>query len=173
MPNSPLRTLLALVLLLASAASRADGFAFRVAEPGFRVSIPGLPQIEMQAHAADAAQPHLRFLGSDGFFTVAIFTPAANAGIKPVECAVAALRSLAARPGVPPLPQIYRAQVDPNTYMALYATRLGVAATLHAHFFSAAGGTHCVEVNVSMVSTSEEDLKLWQANMEKGRIDPE
>lgn len=171
MPHPPCRMLLALVLLLASAAVRAD-FIFDVDAPKFRISIPAFPPVKMEIHPMHAQHPQLRYLGSNGPYSVSVFTPAADAGMGARECALATLRTLAKREGVPPLAQILRTQIGPQTYMAMYATQLGGLAHLHAHYFSAAGGTHCVEVHASMASTSPDELKLWQADMQKASIEP-
>jgi hypothetical protein len=172
MPGLPIRTLLAIFLLLAATASRAGGFVFEVAEPKFRVSIPAFPPVKMEIHPMHAAHPQLRYLGSNGPYSVSVFTPTAAAGMGARECAVATLRSLPAREGVPPLAQILRAQIDPNTFLAMYATSVGGVVHLHAHYFSAAGGTHCVEVHATMASTMPEELELWQAGMQKASIEP-
>jgi hypothetical protein len=172
MPHAPYRALLAMLLLLASATSRAEGFVFEVEAPKFRISIPAFPPVKMDVHPMHEAHPHLRYLGSNGPYTVSVFTPAADAGMGPRECAVATLRTLAKREGVPPLSQILRAQIGPQTYMAMYATQLGGVVQLHAHYFSAAGGTHCVEVHASKGSTTPDDLQAWQADMQKASIEP-
>src|SRR5688572_17364408 len=91
--------LAAAVMLCASLSCHAEGFAFEVASPRFKVSIPGLPQIKMDVHPRNATQPHLRYLGADGPYTVAVFTPAAAAGMTPLECAGATVRTLPGRPG--------------------------------------------------------------------------
>lgn len=173
MPHPLSRALVALVLLLASAASRADGFVFDASAPKFKVSIPAFPPIKMEVHPMHAEHPHLRYLGTNGPYSVSVFTPAADAGMGARECAVATLRTLAKREGVPPLPQILRTQIGPQTYLAMYATQLGGVVHLHAHYLSAAGGSHCVEVHASMASTNPDDLKLWQADMQKASINPE
>ncbi len=148
------------------------GFAFAVQSPGFRISIPALPQMKMEAHPLQGAQPHLRFLGSDGPYTISILTPTGDAGMTPLDCANSVLGSLPSRPNVPPANRIYKARVNPNTYAAIYAVPMGGAVQLHAHFMSAAAGTHCVEVHASRVSTSKDDLEPWFKGFGNASIEP-
>jgi len=162
-----------ILLLAASLPCRADGFAFDVASPKFRVTIPGIPQMKMALHPRNATQPHLRYLGSEGPYTVAIFTPAAAAGMTPLECAGATVRTLAARPGVPPPAQVYKARLNDKTFVAIYAAQQVMGVQLHAHLLSAAGGTHCIEVHATWASLADDDLATWIEVLDKARIEPE
>ena len=160
----------ALAALLASLPGLAAEFAFEVAAPKFRVTLPHIPAMKMDTHPLNAKQPHLRFLGSDGPYTVSVITPAAAAGMSALECASATVRSMAARPGVPPSAEMYKARLDDNTYVAIYAAELEGVVQLHAHVLSAAEGTHCVEVHASKMSTSPEDLEPWVRGFDGARI---
>ena len=161
------------LILFASLPCRAEGFAFEVASPKFKVAIPGIPQMKMEVHPGNASRPQLRFLGSEDPYTVAVFTPAAVAGMTPLECASAISRSLAARPGTPPSSQIIKARLDDSTFVAIYAAPLGGGVQLHAHLLSGAGGTHCVEVHATRVSIDEDDLSSWITDLEKASIKPD
>ena len=158
------------LLLSASLSCRADGFVFEVDSPKFKITIPGIPRMRMEVHPKNASQPQLRFLGSEDPYTVAVFTPAAAAGMTPLECAGAITRSLAARPGTPPSSQIVKARLDDSTFVAIYAAPLGGGVQLHAHLLSAAGGTHCVEVHATRISIEEDDLASWIADLDKASI---
>ena len=88
------------LLLAASLPCRAEGFAFEVASPKFKVTIPGIPQMKMEVHPKNASQPQLRFLGFADPYAVAIFTPAAVGGMTSLECAGAIARTRS-RPALP------------------------------------------------------------------------
>ncbi len=163
----------AVLSLLGSFTCNAAEFSFDVAKPKFSVILPGIPQMAMGTHPMNATQPHLRYQGSEGPYTVSVFTPAAAAGMTPLECASATVRTLAARAGVPPAAQIYKARLNDTTYVAIYAETLPGGAHLHAHFLSAAGGTHCIEVHASRISTSDDDLAPWFEDSMKGSIKPD
>ena len=160
------------LVLSASLSCRAEGFAFEVASPKFKVIIPGLPQMKMELHPSNASQPHLRFLGADGPYTVAVFTPAAAAGMTPLECAGATVRTLAARPGVPPASEVYKSRLNDKTYIAFYAVQRAPGVHLHAHLLSAAG-KHCIEVHATWISVLEDELVAWVGTLEKASIEPD
>lgn len=165
------RLCIALLAFAASPVGLAADFEFSVDAPKFRVTLPSIPAMKMETHPMHATNPHLRYLGIAGKYTVAIFTPAAAAGMTALECAAATVRSLAARKGVPPAADILKARLNDNTFVAMYATPLDPGVQLHAHFLSAAHGTHCIEVHAAMVSTSMEDLAPWVDGFDKARID--
>jgi hypothetical protein len=161
-------------VLFGCSACLADDFAFEVVSPKFKVNIPNIPQLKMGPHPMNlnGSAPHLRFLGSEGPYTVTIITPTADAGMTAVECASSKIRTLSSRPGGPPSSQVYRAKINENTYVAIYAAPLGSVLQLHAHFLSAAGGTHCIEVHASKVSMSKDDLDPWFKGFGTANIDP-
>lgn len=163
----------AVLTLFVSFSCQAQGFAFEVASPKFRVSIPGLPPMKMEVHPQNASQPHLRFLGAEGPYTVAVFTPSAAAGMTPLECASATVRALAARPGVPPASEVYKSRLNDKTFIAIYAVQIATGVHLHAHLLSAAGGKNCIEVHASWISVEEEELGAWVGAFERASIDPE
>jgi len=161
----------AVLILSGSFSCRAEGFSFEVAAPKFRVSIPGIPQMKMSPHPDSASRPHLRYLGSEQPYTIAISTPAAAAGMTPLECAGAITRSLADRRSTPPPSQVFKGRLNERTFVAIYAAPVGVATQLHAHLLSAAGGTHCIEVHATKVSIEDDDLAAWITDLEKAGIE--
>jgi hypothetical protein len=157
-------------LLLAAHAAAAQDFVFEVDAPKFKVTLPGIPPMKLEKHPLNAEQPHLRFLGSEGPYTVSVVTPKAAAGRTPLECASATVRTMAARPNVPPAAQVLKTRINARTYAAMYATHVGAAVQLNAHFLSAAGGTHCIEVHASKMSTSADDVDPWFKAFDKADI---
>lgn len=158
------------LILFGSVNCRAENFVFEVHSPTFKISLPNMPPMRMDVHPMHASQPHLRFLGSEGPYTVSVITPASAAGMTALECAASTVRSLGARPGVPQSSQIYRARINDNTFVAIYASPLGGVVRLNAHVLSAVGGTHCIEVHASKISTSEDDLAPWFEGFAKANI---
>jgi hypothetical protein len=165
-----LAALAAALALLASPHARAQAFAFEATAPDFTVTIPGVPRIGMKPHPMHDTHPHLRYMGADGPYTVSIITPSAQRGMTALQCAAATVRSIAARPNVPPSDEFYKARLDENTYVALYAAQMPGFLQLHAHLLSAAAGTHCVEVHVSKIATSIEDVAPWFNGFGEARI---
>lgn len=167
------RTLFLAVLLLASAGAKAEVLVFEVAAPKFKVTLPNVPRMAMDVHPMNAERPHLRLLGTEGPYTVSVMTPTAQAGMSALECASATLGSIAQRPGVPPREQIYKVRLNERTFAAIYVSPLPQGAQLNAHLMSAVGGTHCIEVQASKVSTSPEELDAWIEAFDKANIEPQ
>jgi hypothetical protein len=163
------RTALAAVFALVTPAHAGD-FVFTVTGPDFKVTLPAIPRMKLDVHPMHAAHPHLRYLGSDGAYTVSVMTPTAQKGMNPLECASATLGTIVKRAGAPAREEMYRAKLNERTYVAIYATPLPTALQLSAHLMSAAGGTHCVEVHVTKVSTSQEDIDTWVKGFDKADI---
>ena len=152
-----------------------EGFVFEVTSPRFKVTIPSIPPIKMGPHPGqDRRRPHLRFMGSSEPYTISILTPTADRGMKAQDCASSIIRSLGSRPFVPAADEIYKAKIDENTFVAIYASDMPIPGfvQLHAHFFSAAGGTHCVEVHVSKVTKSKDEIDPWFQGFGKAKIEP-
>jgi hypothetical protein len=164
------RSLLVVALMLASAGARGGDFVVEVDAPKFRVTLPDILRMKLEAHPLHASKPHLRLLGTEGPYTVSVMTPTADAGMSALECASATLGSIVQRPGVPPRDQIYKVRLNERTFAAIYSSPLPSSMQLNAHLMSAAGGTHCVEVHASRVSTSSEDVDGWFKAFEKADI---
>jgi hypothetical protein len=160
----------AAAVTLASPAAGAQAFTFEATAPDFAVTIPGVPPISMEPHPMQGAHPHLRYMGAKGPYTVSIITPSAERGMSALQCAGATVRSLAARPNVPPSDQFYKARLDDNTFVAIYAAQMPGFLQLHAHLLSAAGGAHCVEVHVSKIATSTDEVAPWFGGFGEARI---
>lgn len=152
------------------AQAHADDFVFSVTAPDFKVTLPGIPRMQMDVHPMHAEHPQLRYLGTDGAYTVAIMTPTAQKGMNPLECASATLGTIVKRAGAPAREEMVRAKLNERTYVAIYGTPLPTALQLSAHLMSAAGGTHCVEVHVTKVSTSQDDIDSWVKRFDNADI---
>ena len=115
----------------------------------------------------------MRFLGSNGPHTISIITPTAAKGMTPLECAGATVRTMGNRSGVPQASQIYKARIDDNTYVAIYASPLDGIVRLNAHIMSAVGGTHCIEVHASKMTETDDELIPWVDSFSKASIQPD
>jgi len=169
--RTPALALFAALAVLTAPNAGAEEFVFAVTAPGFKVTIPNLPPLRMEPHPMQATHPHLRFLGAQGAYTISVITARAAAGMSALECASAILSSLKERPNVPPAAELYRARLDDNTYVVLYAANLPGILQLNAHFLSAAAGTHCVEVHAAKIATSTDDIDPWFKSFGKARIE--
>lgn len=147
-------------------------FAFEMSDPRFRVVIPSLPAISMAVHPSHASKPHLRYLGANGPYTVSILAPTADAGMTARDCAVSEFKKLESVPGIPPPDKVYKAKIDDNTFVAIYAMPMEGTMTLHAHLISAAGGTHCIQVHASKTTRSKDDMEPWWKAFGNAKFEP-
>lgn len=164
---------LSLFATLATPGLATAQLSFDVRDPAFHVVLPSVPAMPMEAHPLSKTSPHLRLMGSQGPFTVSVLTPTADTGMTPADCASSTVGALPRRPGVPSQDSIYKERLDGNTYLAIYITPLKGSVQMHAHVMSAAGGSHCVEVHASRVSTSKDDLEPWLKGFREARIEPQ
>jgi hypothetical protein len=169
--HTTFKTAIISLALISASECNAEGFSFQVKDPTFTVSIPGIPQMQMDVHPQHNEKPHLRYLGMEGAYTVSILTPTADSGMTALECASSTFKSLAGRPGVPPLDKVYKARINDRTFIAIYATPSNSFVQLHAHIMSAGVGTHCIEVHASMVSKSKDDIDPWFKGFNNANID--
>src|ERR1044071_2047482 len=106
MPPTPLRYASALLLrslavaTLGGTCALASAFDASIAEPGFTLSVPALPAIQLAEQAASSARATRHFDGGDGTYSVSVDVARADRSITTRECAGSLLRSLVARPGM-------------------------------------------------------------------------
>ncbi len=138
----------AFALAFMAAAWPAAAFEQRVADPGFTVVVPQLPQ---SVRADVSAVP----AGRDVITRV---------------CAGQFIRTLVRRPGMPDRDSIYRAPLDADNFLVLYRLGDEGARTLHAHLLAAARGTHCVEAHFERPLAPGEDEDDWRRSFTGARI---
>jgi len=166
MPGAQSLAMARLKLLAAAAlfGTSALAFAFEasVPEPGFTLSVPALPviQITEQPTSSPAASRH--FVGADGAYSVSLDVARAERSITTRECAGSLLRSLIARPGMPARDSIYRAPLNERTFLVIYVLDGQAGPVLHAHLLAAAAATHCIDAHFSRAKRTGEDEDDWR-----------
>ena len=63
---------------------------------------------------------------------------------------------------MPDRDNLYRAPIDPDTFLVLYLMELDGKRLLHAHLLSAAGSTHCIDAHFSRSLVAGEDIDNWR-----------
>jgi hypothetical protein len=130
--------------------------------PSFIVSVPQLPSISVAAPSPSQGGDVLTARGQDATYVVEIIITASAAASSTRACAGTSLRELVARPNMPDRDNIYRAPLDPNTFLVLYLMELDGKRLLHAHLLSAAGRTHCIDAHFSRSLSASEDVDSWR-----------
>jgi len=138
--------------------------------PPFIVSVPRLPSIALAAPSASQGGGVLTARGQDATYVVEIIAAASAGASTPRACAATLLRDLIARPNMPGRDNIYRAPVDPNTFLVLYLMDLDGKRALHAHLLSAAGGTHCIDAHFSRPLPAGEDIDNWRTTFDGATV---
>ena len=158
---------------LALAGAAQAELKIEVDAPAVRVVVPSLPDVKMDAHPEQAKWKHLRLYASDGPHTFTLVTPTADRGMKAQDCANFIAGDLPRRPGVPPQEGIHKMKLDPNTYMAMYISRLaGNKLLLNAHLISAGRDDHCVEFVATKEVSDPGEAEPWFRGFAGARIEP-
>lgn len=153
-------------------AGPAPAFEASLPEPAVTVTVPALPAIVLRAQPPSAGAS-VTLEGGDGLYRVELVTQAAQ-GAAPASarlCAGRFLRALVARPGMPERDAIYRAPLDADTFLVLYALAGAPGpAQWHAHVVSAAGASHCLELHVQRARRPDEDPDLWRRTFQGAHV---
>ena len=138
--------------------------------PPFIVSVPRLPSIALGSPSATQGGGVLTARGQDTTYVVEIIATASAAASSTRACAGTLLRELVARPNTPGRDNIYRAPVDPNTFLVLYLMERDGTSLLHAHLLSAAGSTHCIDAHFTRTLSVGEDIDSWRTTFDGATV---
>ena len=162
-------------LLLATASAlavstEAGAFELKAANPEFTVTVPNLPAIRLEKRPSMNTDASIEMFGEDPIYRIGLLVTKAPKQTSARECAGSFLRTLVARPGMPDRDSIYRAPLDPNTFLVLYILGEPGRRQLHAHLLSSASATHCIEAHVSRELREGEDEDGWRESFAGARI---
>ena len=159
------------IALLLGAQASVSAFEFSLREPAFSLSVPGVPDIALGEEAVSADASGRRVLaGKDEIYAVDIELSRQSGEMSPRICATVMLRSIMDRPGAPPRASVYRAPLDVNTFLVIYALGEGEQARLHAHLISSAGSDHCANAHFARAAKPGEDVDAWRSSFTSARI---
>lgn len=136
------------------------GFRFALESPAVAIAIPGVPAMALGPHPMGLGKPHLRALGSSGPWTVSVITPTADAGMTAEECARSQAGEIAAT-AQPPEGSARLYRINEQAFLFFYGKPFAGAVSLNGHVLGAIGGTHCLQVHVSLVSTTPDDIRSF------------
>jgi hypothetical protein len=161
---------LALFALLPLLPAPAAALDVRVPDPGFTVTVPRLPDLQIRPAAAQASGSALRMTGGDGTIEVSVFVQAMQRPVSARECAGSGLRTILSQPGMPSRDNVYRAPLSETTFLVLYVIAGARQPTLHAHLLSAVVGTHGAEAHFSRLAGAGVDHDDWRQTFSGARI---
>jgi hypothetical protein len=153
--------------------NESGAFTFSFDNPSTKIEIPELPQVKMEIHPLSAQKPHLRYMGSGSGYKLSVITPTADAGMTAIECARTQTDDIIEKNGLQEGDyKLFKAS-DNHTFSLFYAKPINEFkgyAQLGGHLFSAAEGTHCVEVHISRITNSKQEIDSWYSGMPRARI---
>jgi len=148
----------------------ACAFELTLSDPEFALAVPGVPAIEVHEQPTKPAGAARLLTGSDKTFAVQVEVLRQPNAVSPRVCAGLLLRSLVAQPGMPSRDSIYRAPLNVNTFLVIYALGEGQAQKLHAHIISSAGTSHCANAHFVRRAIPGEDSDLWRTTFTSARV---
>ena len=161
------------ILLFTSCLQASDimePLTIEMSDPKVRITIPGMPKLDMVVHPLNEQQPYLRLSGSNGRTSVSIITPEIEAAITPMACATSIANSILTQFEVP-RDQVFLGRANEQTFLIIYGLPMEQSVLLNTHIVSAGKSSSCIEAHVSKISTSEADVEPWfnefgEANIE-------
>lgn len=132
----------------------------KMSDPNIRITIPGIPGMDIAIHPMNEREPDYRLHGSLGETSVSIITPKINAAITPISCATAIANFILSQQAVG-REQMFLGRANEQTFLIIYGLPLEQAVLLNTHIVSADRDTQCIEAHVTKISTSDSDIEPW------------
>ena len=141
-----------------------------MSDPKVRITIPGMPEIDMDVHPMNEDKPYFRLLGDSSTTSVSIITPKIDAPITPMACARAIAEAVLAQ-STATREQLFLGRADEKTFLIIYGLAMEKSVLLNAHIVSADEGLQCIEAHVSKLSTSDADIEPWFNGFGESKIE--
>ena len=156
-------TPIAIILLFTSylhASDELEPLMIEMSDPEVRITIPGMPRMDMEVHPMNQQEPYFRLQGSSGKTSVSIITPTIEGAKTPMDCATAIANSILALDRVT-RDQMFLGRANEQTFLIIYGFPMEQAVLLNTHIISAGKDSRCIEAQVSKISTSDSDIAPW------------
>ncbi len=139
-------------------------------DPNIRITVPGMPKIDMGVHPMNEHQPFFRLLGSSGRTSVSIITPKIDVAVTPMSCANAIANVILSLPNVS-RDQLFLGRADEQTFLIIYGVPMEKSVLLNTHIVSSDEAIQCIEAHVSKISTSDADIEPWFNGFGESKIE--
>ena len=172
----PLRKLLASLGLIVSftnclhASENTGPLTIEMPDPNIRITIPGMPKIDMSVHPMNEHKPYFRLRGSSGKTSVSIITPKIDTAMTPMTCATAVANAVLAQHGVT-RDQLFLGRANEQTFLIIYGLPMEKSVLLNTHLVSSDEAIQCIEAHVSKISTSDSDIEPWFNGFGESKIE--
>ena len=94
-----------------------------MADPKVRITIPGMPEIEMDVHPMNEQTPEFRLRGDSGTTSVSVITAKIDKAITPMACATAVAEEVLSLDAVT-REQMFLGRTDENTFLIIYGLEM-------------------------------------------------
>lgn len=150
----------------------AAALEWRVTTPAVQVSVPGLPEVALSSVRRVDPSAAAHWQGRDAGLDVDVALPEAPAEATPRSCARQVLGTVLAQPGMPARDNVYRAPLDPTTFLVIYRIETSQPVRLHAHLISSADERHCLAMQLQRDARDGEDDDDWRQAFRGAHIEP-
>ena len=147
-----------------------QSLALELDDPDVRITIPGMPELNVVVHPMNAEKPHFRLRGSDGIVSVSVMTPRISTEVSPINCATVIANRLLTQSLVS-RDQVFLGRSNEQTFLIIYGLPLEEAVMLNTHIVSSEGDSQCIEAHVTKISTSDSDIEPWFNGFGESSID--
>jgi len=141
-----------------------------LSDPKVRITIPGMPEIDMDVHPMNEDEPFFRLRGNAGNTSISVITPKIDKAITPVDCANAIVEMVVTQ-STATRDQLFLGRADEKTFLIIYGLPVEKAVLLNTHIISAVDTMQCIEAHVSKLSTSDADIEPWFNGFAESKIE--
>ena len=131
-----------------------------MSDPKVRITIPGMPRMEMAVHPMNEHTPYFRLRGNSGNTSVSIIILEIDEANTAISCASEIANAILAQDSVS-RDQVFLGKANEQTFLIIYGLPVEQSVVLNAHIVSSGGAGGCIEAHVSKVSTSDSDIGPW------------
>jgi hypothetical protein len=141
-----------------------------MSDPKVRITIPGIPDMDMAVHPMNEHKPVFRLHGNSGTTSVSIITPKIDTPITPMACATAIAEIVLAK-STATRDQLFLGRTDENTFLIIYGLAMEKSVLLNTHIVSSDEAVQCIEAHISKISTSDSDIEPWFNGFGESRVE--
>ncbi len=144
--------------------------SIELSDPKVRITIPGMPEIDMEVHPMNVDEPFFRLRGNAGTTSISVITPKIDKAITPMACANAIVEMVVTQSAAT-RDQLFLGRADEKTFLIIYGLPVENAVLLNTHIISAVDTMQCIEAHVSKVSSSDADIEPWFNGFGESKIE--
>jgi len=141
-----------------------------MSDPNVRITIPGMPAIDMTVHPMNEHKPDFRLRGNSGTTSISIITSKIDTAITPMSCATAVANMILAQSTIT-RDQLFLGRTNEQTFLIIYGLPMKKSVLLNTHIVSSDKAMQCIEAHISRISTSDFDIEPWFNGFVESKIE--